>query len=377
MNNYSKITYPICIFLFVVTVLSCNTKKKYYAVDTLNTIEKPYSGDYIRSQSTLNTFIEPQEAISIDSFIVVLSSQNSNFINVISCISDSLIASFGEHGHAINEFVDFPHNIYAKMNHKSGEHLLYIPDDNERITRVVNLEKSIRKGVCCVDSTFKNNVSGMGEKEYTRIDEKRSFCCYGVSYEDPRDNIFISPKWCESNEGLNWEYHPYPEIISVSFPSMAFAAYATKNRFSPDMRFFVSMMKFIDRISLCDLKKKIVTGITTNETYGFDQFELLKTEDEAAEKLLLYNIDVSTTNEMFFVLKTHLSYRELAEMEETGLYKYPTYLHVYNWQGTLIKKFRLECGIRAICYNETVGALYCLKHTGEMVKYFIPKTILQ
>ena len=295
---------------------------------------------------------------------------------VTKSLSIKSIASFGEFGHAVNEFTSFPHDIYSKVDQKTGEHLLYIPDNDDRITRIINVEKSISRGVCCVDSTFKNNISSKGgEKTVVKIDEGHFFYCYGISYDDPRDNLFIPPVWCDLNGASKWEYHPHPEIISASSPNMMFAAYTTKNQLSPDMRNFVSAMKFIDYVSLCNLETRKAIGITTNRTYGFEQFELLKTERDVAEKLLWYNIDVSTTNELVLVLKTHSFYGELEKMEKTGIYNYPTFLHIYNWQGDLIKEFQVESGIRTICYNETIGVLYCFKNTGEIVKYNIPKII--
>lgn len=377
MKNKKAYKSTYIILAILILLCSCNTRKEYYVVDTIKIVAEPYLGDSIKEEKTSVSFIEPQEVISIDSMIVILSKQKKGFINVICCNTDSVIASFGEFGHAENEFIDFPHNIYSKVNPETGEHLLYIPDKGDRITRIVNIEKSIKKGVCSIDSTFKNSISGKGEKAVFQIAEKHFLYCYGISYDDPRDNIFESPVWHELNGENHWEYQPHPKLISTPSPAIMFAAYAAKNQPSPDMKHFVSMMKFIDNVSLCNLETKEVVGVTTNETYDFEQFELMQTENSVADKLFLYNIDVSTSNKFVFLLKTHMLYGEYERMEESGIYNYQTFLHIYDWDGNLIKKFQLEPGLRVFCYNETVGALYCSKCTGEIVKYNISKLLSQ
>ena len=372
MKNEKKhriIPIPI---LLTLLLCSCNLNDNYFVADNVLTIENPYCGDSLKGSSTSLTFLEPQQMLSFDNILIVLTNQNGHFINIIDCASDSVISSFGEIGHAKNEFIDFPQCMYRKTNPLTEEHLLYIPDNSNQITRVVNIEKSVKEGVCHVDSVIKHDVEIKGESAVYCLNDANKLWYFNVTYEDPRDNIFYPPRLIEKDKVKSYECHPFPRTIFTSSFNIMRVAYESKCSISPDMDNFIIMMRFIDNLFMYNVKTKKTIGITTIDTYDFTFFNKKNDINEIAEQLHIYNVDVSTTNSSVFILKTKSLYSNLISKEEKGVYDFPSYLHVYNWEGLLKYSYQLDVGIISICYNETYGYIYALSAYGHIIKYNLP-----
>lgn len=351
---------------------SCNSKNGYYSVDTIKIVDKPYCGVSIKGDTLSSSFIEPQQMLSVDSILIVLTGYNKHIVNILDCATDSIICSFGEIGHAQNEFTNYPQNMYLKNDTRTGDRLLYISDNNT-ITHILNIEKSINERICHIDSVIKHVISDNGEKTIYCLNDSNMLCYYGITYEDPRDKIFYPPYWVEMRQNESLECHPYPHVISTPSYGVMRAAYETKSRISPNTGYLVSMMRFVDFICLYNIETKKTIGITTTDTYDFSLFDKEEDVNKVVNQIQIFNIDVAATDDYIYLLKTKSSFKELVQREEEGIYDFPSYLHIYNWDGELRNIYQLDPGTINICYNKSLETLYCINAYGHLIKYNLSK----
>lgn len=104
----------------------------------------------------------------VDSMLITLNAQ-SPIIDVYNSKNDSLIASFGDVGHAGNEFLEIPVNFYTPKL-ADGKINLYCPQQTN--TKVVNLSSSVEQNSCVIEKSF-HNKSDMSEL-YFKIDNNTS-----------------------------------------------------------------------------------------------------------------------------------------------------------------------------------------------------------
>lgn len=365
---YKRITILSIIIKVVLTSCS-STENLLYNPDTLTLLEFNVPKDSIKGDEIKKEIYTLHEMECINDILVILSDKPNAFISVIDCKNDSIIAQFGNLGHAKDEFIDSPKSMYWEKD-ANGNITLYCQDLIKSVTKVINLTESIKRNKCILIKEIKHDSQGI-DFQYFHLDKegKSNICRKFVTFDDPRDNIYYPPSFFIKNETNSIQtIELYPKIISNDLVGVLYSAYFDILHLSPDKTKLVQAFNCIDLFNVINISTHSVNGYMGLDSYDFESFQELKTIEEANEKMHLFYQDVCVTDSLIIALKDG---RNIVAQKEGKVHQFKTY--VIDWNGNILSSYFMDRELAQIAYNENLNVLYGIDLDGNLFKYNLDK----
>lgn len=358
----------IAILSIIIKVLmtSCSsTEDLLYNPDTLTHVEFKVPQNMIKGDEIKTEIYTIHEMECIDSILVILSEKPNAFISVIDCKNDSIIAQFGNLGHAKDEFIDSPKSMYWEKE-ANGNITLYCQDLIKSVTKVINLTESIKRNKCILIKEIKHDYQGI-DFQYFHLDKDGNshICRKFVTFDDPRDNIYYPPSFLIKDKTNRIQtIELYPKIISNDLVGVLYSAYFDILHLSPDKTKFVQAFNCLDLFNIIDVRTHSVNGYIGFNSYDFELFQELETIEEANEKMHLFYQDVCVTNSSIITLKDGRNIREQKEGK-----KHQFQIYIFDWYGNILSSYFIDRELVQIAYNEDLNGLYGIDPDGNLFRY--------
>lgn len=346
--------YYICCILIVFVLLglgSCNDSK-FYSVDLTCEVSSPDNKDSLFHEWTMKNYSEIRNILCTDKYLIVIQNNNDTIFKILDVTNDSIIACFGQVGRAKNEFSQIPFFYYTTSD-KVGNNLLCVQEHN--ITKVIDIEKSIQNNKCILRRTMFENYHPITHASFyitpqnKVVDKKVSAPDYRDSYREKPIYIYYKGK----KEEKKWEV--YPQMVNADEPGLLSLLYVDKFYVRNDGSKALSMMKHIDYMTIFDFNTYKTIGIVDANSYNFDFFNDEVTSKNHMEKLKIYNMAASVTDDCIFLLKDGRLYKEMLEASDDI---FPSHLNIYNWDGKLLSCFIMDKSLWDIAYVKNTNVLY-------------------
>lgn len=301
-----------------------------------------------------------------DSLLVITENPSiPHIFTILNTNTDSIVAQFGNLGHAKNEFISPPTNCYFEKN-KNKDICMCFSDDGI-ITKVINLSKSVLTGTCVLETLIKQEYKSY---DYFVLSNKRYFVRQGVGYEDARDNAFFSPKFVIAEKREQKEIGLYPMLISSSDFPVLMMAYGSTTKISPNKTKVVEALAYIDIINIIDIKNAFVKGLKEKNSYGFDELNKRNSPEDFEEFVKLSNAEMCLSDKYIFVIRDGRKYTEWYHTETNNNRN----LITFDWQGNQLFSICLAEKVDFLAYNEQNRLLYGLSYDdGILYKYNLSK----
>lgn len=358
----------ICLFL-----ASCNYDSKYYNPDTLVIVKRPQQFKQLKSEKILK--IDNGNVLDLcctNQYLIVTTNTPSQFIRIYDLATDSLVSSFGEFGNAANEFEDYITHHYVRYD-SNGKALLYVIDCKGLLTKLIDIEESIKRGCCVLRKTYKHPIelSGMEWRNYY-IDSDRIAFFKEVSFVGPRDRLYNPPAFGVYNSEMNTTKDLFPNLINNDCINVILGAYSTLSCLSPTSTHIVGMMKFIDVITIMDLSTMKTIGLRGKDSYDFSFLEGNVNKSDLTSELRLYNVDICAGEDCFYVLKENgKTIDELSESKRAM--PYVGHIYAYNWEGNIVDSYTISEELLSIAYSSSCKKLFGVDENGLIYKYDFSK----
>lgn len=297
-------------------------------------------------------------------YLVMTSDQSHSYITLISLQSDSIIASFGDKGHARNEFLGVPRVPYMS---NGNDYTMYCQDDIKNSTKVINLPQSINKGTCVVDTEYVHSDICQGHTTFLYSQGKGISKC-DLSYDDARDNIFYPPYFIVNNGQEKHRIDVFPKLIETDLSSLYFIAYADMLRIKPDGAKVVQVFYHIDMFGIIDTESGYYRSFCMPNSYGFDFFVQLKSLDEAYKKVCIYNVDVCVTDKYIILLRDARSAHDFEEGYEDSL---GSEIMFFDWDANYINTIYVAEHLKDIAFSDKQNALYAITTNELLYRYIL------
>lgn len=355
--------YYICYILTVLILLglgSCNDSK-FYSVDLTYETSDPENKDSLFRELTIKNYSEIRNILCTDKYLIIIQNCNDTIFKILDVTNDSIIACFGQVGHAKNEFSQVPFFYYTTSD-EVGNKLLCVQEHN--ITKVIDLEKSIQNNKCILKRLISENYPPTTHASFyitpqnKVVDKKVSAQDYRDSYREKPMYIYYKGK----NEEKKWEI--YPQMVNTDEPDLLSFLYVDQFYVKNDGSKALSMMKLIDYITIFDFNTYKTSGIVDANSYNFDFLNDEITSKNCMEKIKIYNMAASVTDERIFILKDGRLYKEMLEASDDI---FPSHLNVYNWEGKLLSCFIMDKTLWDIAYVKYTNALYGVSFNNDAI----------
>lgn len=345
----------ICVFLF-----SCNPTPKFYNPDIIKYKETRTDIDTIILHDSIDLCTSIRNILCIDEFLIIVQENNQEFFKILNTSNDSVLATFGQVGHAGNEFITIPHFVYCTRD-EEGNPLLCIQEKQQ--TKVLDLEKSVKENNAIVKNIIKEEKDCFFYQIF-HLNGNREFIYKTVTYNDPRDGIFSPPKYFFHEGNKEKEWNIYPNIIKPQFKNGAIDSYYSKTSISPNGKHIVDMNCFIDLLTVFDLETKQSTGIMNPESYTFEYLEKEITEENVEQKIKFYNTFACATDKRFFVIEDGDYYFKDKRKQESVISE-------YNWKGVREKVYKLNKRFTNIAFCEKNQKLYLIEEYEYLYNFIL------
>lgn len=347
------------------TTISCMQSNEFYNPGNVYNIKNIIKYDTLKFQKCYEVNLLKPYLYSIDDYLIIKQARKDSVFTILNMEKDSFVTTFGEYGHAVNEFIAIQPWIYACRG-EDGTPLLYVPE--VKTTKVIDLKKSIKENRCVVRNIIKEKSDMLFFHKY-HIGKDWDFIYKTVSYEDARDKVYVQPEFSmEGKEKYSWEI--YPNIITPAFSNLMDGAYANKIIVKPDRKKIIETLVFIDLTNIFDLETKKTIGIKGEDSYTFDYINSSMNEQNVRKELRMYNLTACASDKYFILLKDGGLCEEVARKSEDEGF---SIIHLYDWDGNLKKAYVLDRDIYEIAYHEKSKSLYCLGNSNKLYKYQLSK----
>lgn len=352
----------VFIAVFVVMIAACSKNKnlitnKEVIIPSTAYIADTLVGTIIGSAQGSESHID-----CAGDYLVITSDRPHSYISLISLQSDSTIIFFGDRGHAGNEFFDVPRVPYISNDNCN---ILYCQADTKNATKAINLSQSIEMKTCVVDTEYVHKEIYKGHTTFL-LSRDRSISKHDMSYEDARDNIFYPPYFTINNGEKKYEIEIFSDIIETALPSLFFVAYADMLRIKPDGRKVVQVFYHIDMFGIIDTETGHYASYSMPDSYGFDFFEQLDSQDDAYKKVCVYNVDVCVTDKYIMLLRDE---RPAQDVEERYEEKVGSEVMIFDWDANHINTIFVAEHLKDIAFSDSNNTLYGIASNELIYKY--------
>ena len=125
-------------FLYLLAVgllISCDGSK-FYSVDFTRKIDTLEKNDTLFYNGVIKNNAEIRNILCTEKYLIVVQNDNDTIFRIIDVKCDSIVANFGQIGHASNEFSQVPFFYYIS-NDEEGNELLCVQEIDR--TKVIDI----------------------------------------------------------------------------------------------------------------------------------------------------------------------------------------------------------------------------------------------
>lgn len=356
-----RINYVLILVMCMQLFTSCNTTNRYNP-DVLKVFEVGHIADTISGTPlVMNRFIEPMGIEVVDDFLVVIENSKSDRVfSVYGIENDSILARFGQIGHAKNEFSWAPTTCY--FGRENGDLLMIVPE-LELTATVVNLSKSIRENNCIVSRQLKH---GLNTERYYWINDDYSVASQFITSDDPRDHVYFPPKYILKDKNETREISFYPSIISCPNYDIVTLIYNSEMRINPQKDKIVEGLLYMNMINILDIGKSTTIGVVERNTLSLEEVEKYQNDVQwLNEHINICTRSMSVSDNYIMVLQDR---RRMAEVVKEEVNDNRLAL-VFNQEGDYLKSFCIKDKVDNITFSERYKMLFGIRQDGTVLKY--------
>ena len=356
-----KLYYWISLCLCII-IISCK-KTIYYAPDEIKYVNTQNIHDSLEAKILPISVFVPQQIAFIDSFLIILTKNPSEFISIVNTQNDSLIANFCVEGRGPNEYL-VPYTLKQFDSNKAGDRLLYITD-NYNVVKAFNITQSIYKNEAVCEPAIPINTS---TADPFFLAQGATFLKQHVTYNDPRDYIFFPPSYIIKNNSNTKKYHIFPDILkNPTVRALPLFLYDAVTRIKPDLTKIVDAMSYLDNLNIIETSSGKCLGITEQNSCPFEDL-VYSNEGELLKRLKYGVLDICVTNEHIIMLYDG----RFADAVEKQTEELKPILKIFNWEGDFLCAYQLSEPLRGIAYDENHKTLYGFDMKENFYKYLPP-----
>lgn len=342
----------LLLYLFVMTLLFSCDDRRFYSVDSLRVVEVPENADSLLCSGVITNTAGIRNVLSAGKYLIVVQNCGDTIFKIIDVKCDSVIAGFGQVGRASNEFSQVPCFYYISSD-EEGKDLLYVQELDR--TKVIDLEKSIKESKCVVRRTILENVSPITHA-CLHINQNEKMVDKAVAFSDARELTMERPAYTHyKNRTEEKVWNIYPALVDVDNPNLLKLLYIDRLFVKKDGTKALSMMKFIDNVTIFDLHTGKTLGLVDSHSYGFDFLNEEITSDNYLEKLKIYNMAACVNDDYILMLKDCRLYKDMVASTDDA---YSSRISVFDWDGAFLSSFVVDRSLWDIAYVESANALY-------------------
>lgn len=352
----------LLVSLRILFLTSCDSNNAKYYANKLKEFEVEVIADTISGTPLLERkFIEPMGIETVDDYLLVIENSKSDRIfSVIGLKEDSVVARFGQIGHARNEFSWAPTTCY--FGKEKGNIMMYVAELSKKI-KVVNLSKSIQEENCVVSQLIEH---GEDTERYFYISKKKNIISQYITYEDPRDHIYLPPKYILKDNNKNQEFTFYPSIISCPNLDLITTIYNSEMRFCPNNNKIVEGLLYMNFINIVDVNGLKTIGVVEKDALRFEDVERHQNDPKWMENnIKACTRSMSVTEHYIMVLQDSRILKETAIEEVNNNRR----LLIFNQDGDYLNCVCIADKIDNIAYSEFTKQLYGINQQGTILKY--------
>lgn len=354
MTLYKTIFILISVFFF-----SCKDEN-YYSPDKIKYVST------IRKYDNLNGEILPVSILgvyhisTIDSLLIFITKNPNGFVSIVNINDNTLICNICCKGRGPNEYL-LPYSFKQYKVNDDGDKLLYLTDDLIKVNKL-NITQSIKENVAICEKIIDINIT---HQIPFFLQQEGLFIKQKVSYDDPRDQIYYSPKYILKRDTKERKYDVYPDIvISTNYPHLPLFIYESIINIKPDLTKVIDVMACMDNMNIINLETGKSVGIKENNTLFLNDFKHLSHE-ELVQIVKYCAIDVTVTDNYIMILHDGRTVYNVENKKE----KFKPTLKIFNWDGDFIQGYQLSEPLRGIAYNENNQCLYGFDMEDNIYRY--------
>ncbi len=355
-------TIRLPLFLLLVTLIAgCNTDKRYFNGEII-TQDLPTKMDTLHGEQIELDGLFCDRIIAYDTLLIFKSSKYEDYaMYVFSTKSKKHIASLVPIGKGPDECQSIDYNNQFII--ENNEYKLFVIL-NSYNCRWLNVTASLKQGKTVLEpvldcppklrndyfffSLYKN---GTFFEEYlikSLNDDGTDYIPGGFNLRKLEDETVVK------------SIKPYKNKIINTYQSGVYLSdqfYNSYNYLKPDYTKFSMGMMYLPQINIIDLDAWKVTGYRLKMGVDFDML----TKDPA---LLKYHYRFGSCDDSFIYLPyTGWKIADRLYIEDTHE------LHVYNWEGALVKRCYLDHPIFNIAIDPVTGKLYAINNEDQLFCY--------
>lgn len=272
---------------------------------------------------------------------------DSHFFNVFNLNSGKFLGSFVPKGSGPDDIISAPpiYDIYEEQ----GELKTVLNAHNEQQFRIWNITKSIDVGKTIFDKKHSYQRGRVGYVAITYLDEERILVYHPESTPKDPDDPTSLPRFqtLKLNSGeLLREYPIFKKHIIPEDEQYLPFPLAGTTAIKDDKTKAVHAMIFLDQINIVDLSTGEVKGLRKKNSPTFSRFY----EDIKNPKYYYNRVQANNS----YIVAT---WRDGIPVDYTKTVPYDQ-LHVFNWEGELIKKIRLDTPVQEIWLDKKTNRFY-------------------
>ena len=354
VSDIAKYKYFISAFLFSLVLSGCT--------------EKAFKGDLVsfksvESEKTVKPEIYemkdshiPLFAVS-DTIVLFYNSMAEGFsFSAFNLESGKLLGKFFPCGHGHGEYVTV--SPVFQIFEEKGQKKTLIQAPNEDYVMIWNITKSLETGSTVCEKTTKYGYDENMPVSvfHCEIVDDDKVLTYRGGIHNPKTGEVTAPIW------QTWSYDGSKHLMDISLfrpiknddpnvmPESFFAGAASVK---PDRTKFVEAMLYLPQITIVDVKSGKGKGFLMKD---LDDYSIFSTDMSGAS---YYYRDVQSSDDFIFALWSGKQIKEY-KMEE-GMDE----VHVFDWDGNMIKKIRLSEPVQKIFLDTKRNVLYGCNAEGD------------
>lgn len=360
-----KIIY-VTVLIGLLCTLCCCKNEGLYSPDELKIVSIPEIKDTLRAKKLQYSDLLPQWAFCTESYVVLIDRSDDAIIKVVDAHNDSLISAFGTKGRGRNELTHPCSDCYFDKNVK-GELCMLVPT-SQPCTYVVNMSASLAKGVCVVDTVYKEDGMSLSSRLFYLDGGKKNVLHKEMWFDgDASDvnNVRTPELMVLADDSIRLS--AFSRLIRVD-QSFAHLMYRSTCALNPIGTKFVEVYNTHNTMNIYDMVNNQVLGVQFGNEGNLDEIEgkyLNASLEKAIKELKIYNVLCCASNDYIFV--THEDNITIADSENRE--KFSPSLLVFDWNGNCIANFALKENLVSIAYNDVCKKLYGLDYNDNLYSY--------
>ena len=298
-----------------------------------------------------------------DSLMFFLSSKYpDNYLHIFNINTGQPMGSYCKKGEGPSEFYYFTHNEQYENIH--GDIKLWGYNDLDNIY-LLNITQSVRANSTCVEQTIDHNWRKVHTRPWATyfMRDNNVLVKSQPEYLDDDESALSLGSYSLYNltvDSLLREYRLYNRMPDIEDPSpfLIENIFYSDDKIDVDKKKIAMAMNLLAQINILDLETGTLRGFRLKESPDFDEFT------KKSYTPTIYYTDLNATAEFLYAL--------YSEIELDGSRQYPfesREIHVFDWNGNMLRQIILEHKAREIAIDHISGYLYTINEMEEIFRY--------